>query len=40
MSDVTGEIIIAVVIFVVLAVVFMTDLLPGRDLTGPGKKKS
>lgn len=39
MSDVTGEIIIAVVIFVVLAVVFMTDSLPGGGFTGTGKKK-
>lgn len=39
MSDVTGEIIIAVVIFVVLTVVFMTDSLPGRGFPGTGKKK-
>ncbi len=39
MSDVTGEIIIAVVIFIVLAVVFMTDALPGESFPGTGKKK-
>jgi hypothetical protein len=39
MSDVTGEIIIGVVIFVVLAVVFMTDSLTGGGFQGPWKKK-
>jgi hypothetical protein len=39
MSDVTGEVIIAIVIFVVLAVVFMTDALPGGRFPSSGTKK-
>jgi len=39
MSDVTGEIIIAVVIFIVLAVVFMTDSVSGGGLQGTWRKK-